>query len=102
MKPGQRSYVPGVGYITITSIEQIEVANLDDSDARLDGFATADLLREEIRSLYDADALARLKAFKIRFTVCSESEQKRIKEEREMKLEIEKNKRQLFQHFGFQ
>ena len=101
MRTGQRSYIAGVGYIRIESVERIELDQLTDDDAVLDGFSTADLLREEIYALYGKDAMKKLKAYKIRFTVCSESEQERIKEEREMKLEIEKNRQRLFQHFDF-
>jgi len=101
MKPGQRSYIPGIGYIAVTNVERVELDQLTDADALLDGFQTADALRAELCTLYDADILAQRKAFKIKFAVCSESEQERIKEEREMKREIEKNKRRLFQHFDF-
>ena len=101
MRAGQRSYIPGVGYIAITSVKPIKLDNLTDDDAVLDGFPSADALRAELYDLYDADVLARLTPFKIRFSVYPPSEQQRIMEEQDKKREDEKNKRQLFRRFDF-
>ena len=57
MKAGQRSYIPGVGYIRVTLVEKVELAELTDDDAVPDGFETADALRAEIENLY-ADKLS--------------------------------------------
>ena len=102
MRAGQRSFIAGVGYIRIESVERVELDQLTDDDATLDGFPTADALREEIRSLYDADILARRRPYIIRFTVYPPSMQQAIAAEQEKKRSDKKNKRQLFQHFGFQ
>lgn len=83
MKPGQRSYIPGVGYIAIVSVEPVELAQLTDADAVLDGFPTAELLRKEIRSLYAADVRKKFTPFRIRFSVYPHREQKRIMKERQ-------------------
>ena len=83
MKPGQRSYVPGVGYINIVSVEPVELARLTDADAQLDGFSSADLLREEIHTLYTAEARNNLTPFRVRFSVYPSWEQQRIKKERQ-------------------
>jgi len=83
MKPGQRSYIPGVGYIAIVSVEPVELTRLTDADAMLDGFPTAELLRKEIRSLYAADVRKKLTPFRIRFSVYPPREQKRIMKERQ-------------------
>jgi len=48
MRPGQRSYIPGAGYIRITAVDEVNVDSLTDEDARPDGFATAAELRAEI------------------------------------------------------
>ena len=45
MRAGQRSYIPGVGDIRVTLVEEVELDRLSDADARPDGFANADLLR---------------------------------------------------------
>jgi len=85
MKEGQRSYIPGVGYIAIVSVEPVELARLTDADAKLDGFHSADALRAELCDLYGVDALARLTPYIIRFSVYPPSEQEKIKEERDKK-----------------
>ena len=66
MRPGQRSYIPGAGYIRIESVEPVELAALTDADAVPDGFATADALRAEIASIYAKE----LKQNKQPFRVC--------------------------------
>jgi len=101
MKPGQRSYVPGIGYICITSVERVELDELTDDDAVLDGFQTADALRAELCNLYGEDKLKRLKAYKIRFFVLPSSEQQAIAAEQDKKREAEKNRQRLFQCFVF-
>ena len=83
MKPGQRSYIPGVGYIAVVSVDPVELSRLTDEDAILDGFPTAELLRDEIRSLYAADVRKKLTPFRIRFSVYPLREQKRITKERQ-------------------
>jgi len=89
MRAGQRSYIPGIGYISILSVEQVDLERLTDVDAIPDGFATVELLRHEIRSIY-ADELKRgLQAFRIRFHVFPPREQKRMKEERRWRKESE-------------
>jgi hypothetical protein len=57
MRSGQRSYIPGIGAIRITTVEPVLLEDLADDDARPDGFATADALRAEIEAIY-ADKLA--------------------------------------------
>ena len=81
LKPGQRSYITGIGYIHIVSVEPIELANLTDTDAVLDGFTSADALRAELCALYGIDKLKQLKAYIIRFSVYPPNEQQRIAEE---------------------
>ena len=83
MKPGQRSYIPGIGYIAIVSVEPVELARLTDADALLDGFPSADLLRKEIRSLYAADVRKKLTPFRVRFSVYPPQEQQKITKERQ-------------------
>ena len=94
MKSGQRSYVPGVGYIAIVSVEPIELARLTDDDAALDGFPTADMLRSEIQTLYEEDAREKLIPFKVRFSVYPPQEQERITQERQREKREQKQKQQ--------
>jgi len=83
MKSGQRSYVPGVGYIAIVSVEPVELTCLTDSDAVLDGFPSAELLRDEIRTLYTEEIQEKLTPFRVRFSVYSASEQQEMTAERQ-------------------
>ena len=92
MKSGQRSYVPGIGYIAIESVEPVELARLTDADALLDGFPTADLLRKEIRTLYTSEARKNLTPFRISFSVYPPCEQQRILEERQQRKQEKKKK----------
>ncbi len=45
MRSGQRSYIPGVGPIRITAVEEVDVGALTDEDAIPDGFPTAAALK---------------------------------------------------------
>ena len=75
MKSGQRSYIPGAGYIRVESVEPVELAVLTDEDARPDGFATADALRREIELLYAGQLAAGHRAYRVRFRLLPPDEQ---------------------------
>jgi hypothetical protein len=75
MCTGQRSYIPGAGYIRITGVAEVELGALTDDDARPDGFETADSLREEIARLYPQQIAEGYKAFKISFQLLPPEEQ---------------------------
>jgi hypothetical protein len=75
MKSGQRSYIPGAGYIRVHSVEPVELAKLTDDDARPDGFATADALRHELSELYAGQLADGHRAYRICFQLFSPSEQ---------------------------
>ena len=94
MKPGQRSYIPGIGYIAVTCVEPVELAQLTDADALLDGFPSADMLRAEIRDLYAADTRKELFPFRVRFSVYPSREQKKIIKEQQRKKQEQKQKQQ--------
>jgi hypothetical protein len=67
MRPGQRSYIPGVGHIRITAIDAVAIDDLTDADARPDGFATAEALRAELRDIYGDKLASGYQAFRIAF-----------------------------------
>ena len=90
MRGGQRSYIPGVGYIAIVSVEPVELPRLTDEDAVLDGFPSARLLRKEIRSLYTVEERKKLTPYKICFSVYPPQEQQRIKKERQKEKQQQK------------
>jgi hypothetical protein len=67
MRSGQRSYIPGVGYIRVTAVDEVELDRLTDEDARPDGFDTAEALREEIARLYPKQLAEGYQAYRIAF-----------------------------------
>jgi len=69
MRAGQRSYIPGIGYIRIEQVEEVRLEQLTDEDAIPDGFATADALRAEIDDIYGEKIAAGYQAFRVVFRV---------------------------------
>ena len=83
MRPGQRSYIPGAGYIVIEAVDQVTLESLTDQDAVLDGFPTADALRAEIDHLYQDKATAGHQVYRVRFRVLDEADQEACRQEKE-------------------
>jgi hypothetical protein len=75
MRVGQRSYIPGVGYIEITAVDAVELAELDEHDAQLDGFSSLEQLLAEIARLYPAGLSHGEQTYRIRFRVLTPAEQ---------------------------
>jgi hypothetical protein len=75
MKSGQRSYIPGAGYIRVVSVEPVELADLTDDDARPDGFDSADALRRELAALYAGQLADGHRAYRVRFELFNSEEQ---------------------------
>jgi len=67
MRSGQRSYIPGVGYIRIIRVEEVRLDRLTDEDARLDGFENAAELRAEIAGLYPQQLAAGYQTYRVVF-----------------------------------
>ncbi|NOZ40016.1 MAG: ASCH domain-containing protein [Planctomycetes bacterium] len=74
MKVGQRSYIPGIGYIRIDAVDEVRLEKLTDEDAIPDGFATADALREELATLYGEKIAAGYLSFRVVFRVLEDAE----------------------------
>jgi hypothetical protein len=72
MRPGQRSYIPGVGHIRVTAVDEVDLAQLTDADARPDGFDTADQLRAEIARLYPEQLAGEYRAYRVVFALEAE------------------------------
>jgi len=82
MKAGQRSYIPGAGPIRIVALDEVQLDELTDADARPDGFETAQELRREIARLY-ADRVAGVyRAYRIVFELLPAEESSRPKARR--------------------
>jgi hypothetical protein len=69
MRAGQRSYIPGVGYIYVLAVDQVPLDELTDEDARRDGFDSAAALRAELHELYPAELAAGYSVYRVRFEV---------------------------------
>ncbi len=82
MRAGQRSYIPGVGYIRIDTIDQVSVDALSDADARRDGFTSAGALRTELNDLYAEKIAEGHQAYRIIFAVLPPEEQRRLKQKK--------------------
>jgi len=67
MRAGQRSYIPGAGYIQVDHVDEVQLEDLTDEDARRDGFASAALLRAEIAELYEAQLAVGYRAYRVIF-----------------------------------
>ena len=83
MRAGQRSYIPGVGYIGVLAVDEVTLDALADEDARLDGFATAEALRAEIASLYEEQQAAGHRVFRVRFNVLDAKQQEACRKEKQ-------------------
>jgi hypothetical protein len=73
MRDGQRSYIPGAGYITIDRVQEVNINELTDADAIPDGFPTAVALRQELDTLYADKIAAGHKAFRVVFHLQEEN-----------------------------
>jgi hypothetical protein len=69
MRSGQRSYIPGAGYVCIDAVDEVQIPELTDADAVPDGFATAEALRHELEVIYGDKLAAGYKAFRVVFRV---------------------------------
>jgi hypothetical protein len=82
MKSGQRSYIPGAGYIQITTVDEVALPDLTDEDALRDGFPSADALRREVEELYPKELAEGHRAYRLIFRLMSPEETQAIKENR--------------------
>ncbi|MBX9787337.1 MAG: ASCH domain-containing protein [Pirellulales bacterium] len=72
MRTGQRSYIPGAGYIDVLAVDEIALAELTDDDARPDGFTSAAELQAELAALYTDELAAGYRAYCVRFQLTSQ------------------------------
>jgi hypothetical protein len=67
MRPGQMTYIPGLGRARILQVDRITLEQITEQDAVLDGFASRDQLLGELRTLYGDRLAAGYGLYKIRF-----------------------------------
>lgn len=77
MRPGQRSYIPGAGYIRILAVDEVRLDELTDEDALPDGFQTASELRAEIERLYARELAEGYRAYRVCFRLAPEESKRR-------------------------
>ncbi len=75
MRAGQRSYIPGAGYIRIDAVDEVQLQELTDEDALRDGFASAEQLRCEIDHLYREQLADGFRAYRVRFHSVAKDEE---------------------------
>ena len=76
MKAGQRSYIPGAGYIRVDAVDEVKLDELTEEDARRDGFDSVAALRAEIENLYP-DAASTHRPYRILFSLLPPEEQRK-------------------------
>lgn len=74
MRAGQRSYIPGAGYIRVLSVDEVDLDELTEDDARRDGFASLEALRAEIEGLYGPQIAAGYRAYRVCFRLMAKGE----------------------------
>ena len=52
VRAGARAYAPGLGWICIENVAEVDLRELDDGDARADGFNSVAQMRKELRRMY--------------------------------------------------
>jgi hypothetical protein len=69
LRAGQREFSPGLGWLSIESVEPVALDSLGVADARADGFDTAAALKKVLLSLYPLHADDGKDWFRVRFRI---------------------------------
>jgi hypothetical protein len=69
MRAGQKSYIPGAGYIRVLSVDEVRLEDLTEEDARRDGYPSAEALRTELKELYPKQLAEGHTAYRVAFQV---------------------------------
>ena len=56
VRAGARAFSPGLGWLAVLTVEQVNLDTLQDADAQADGFETIAALREVLLALYPEHA----------------------------------------------
>lgn len=56
VKVGQRVFSPGVGYMRVTSVGEVKLAELTAADAMADGFGSVAALKTALGGMYSGEA----------------------------------------------
>lgn len=66
-RAGQRSYIPGAGYIQIDTIDRVTLDELTEQDAQLDGFENLAELLAELQTMYAEELAAGHQPYRVAF-----------------------------------
>ena len=56
VRAGQRAFAPGLGWLMIEAVNIVDLEELDDADARADGFESLRQMKQALRRLYPGHA----------------------------------------------
>jgi hypothetical protein len=68
VRAGTRAFSPGLGWLAIDHVDEVSLRDLNDHDARADGFDCAAQMRRELAKLYPAANSEGKSWFLVRFT----------------------------------
>jgi hypothetical protein len=71
-RAGQRSYIPGAGYIRIETIERVTLDELTEQDAQLDGFDNRAAMLAELQTMYADELAGGHQAYRVTFRLLPE------------------------------
>lgn len=74
-RAGQRSYIPGAGYIKIETIDRVTLEDLTEADAVLDGFDSLAALLAELQAMYADELAAGHQAYRVTFRLLPQESQ---------------------------
>jgi uncharacterized protein YqfB (UPF0267 family) len=74
-RAGQRSYIPGAGYIRIETIDRVTLDELTETDAQLDGFDSLAALHAELQTMYADELAAGQQAYRVSFHLLPQESQ---------------------------
>lgn len=74
VKSGDMVLIPGAGVAEIISVEEVELASLDNTDAKLEGFSSVEELIKALRKIYGVVG----PFWRVRFRMLPKSMQKRL------------------------
>jgi hypothetical protein len=71
VQPGGRAFSPGLGWVSIEKIDEVKLQDLDESDARADGFDSVAAMRRELRRIYPQIKADGKCWFRVRFRIAT-------------------------------
>jgi hypothetical protein len=67
VRAGGRAFSPGLGWVNIENVDVVSLRELNDWDARVDGFASAMQMRRELKKIYPHSKSDGKRWFRVRF-----------------------------------